>query len=350
MAKLVASPRTPLSRAARAPSSALLVSALTVAAPSGPAQAAPNKKAAAAHLDALDAVLQPVWAAEGRLVSPRIGLAADEAPCAAYSAAAATLHGGPIALDSSLRAALEATLTERAEVCEELGVPMLKLLNEAVMTEAKLREADGLYLQLLTELQRLDDEDSAQQAAFAKKHGVEAPPRRGRPETATPGLAELPATGTGFEPVLVAQASLAHHNLMMSYILEAKAAMNVLLAIPPAPGAPIAEALPKAVGKVARARSGCDTAGAWFEDTALLDACVSATNTYSRLLSGPLADLSLDCADNRWGRRTLARVNLILRDLQSDMPLADRAGEAGSAAFQQAWHLGAAPPAPAPKD
>ncbi len=327
-------------RAARAHGLVLLLGAFAAPAAAAPAKAT---EAAAAHLAAIDALFQPARQAEQLLIAPRIGPVERAAPCAAAAALVEALRGAGPGLEGPLRAEAQASAAARAEACETLGAPLLKLLADRTMTEAKLREADALYLQLLTELQQLDDEDNRRRAAFAKKSGVEAAPWTRPPESKGQGLGELPPTGTGFEPLLVAQAARAHHKLMISYMIEAKAAMETLVQIPAAPGAPIAEALPKAVGKVARARSGCDEAGAWFEDSSLLDACAKVTNTYSRLLSGPLADLSLDCAEDRWRRRTQARVRVMVEEVQADLPSAEQISGAASGTFQEAWGLRALP-------
>lgn len=322
--------------AARAAASALLLAAAPAAAAPRPSAPAP---APAAQLQAFDAWVRPARQAEQALIVPRPGAAPAEGPCAAARAAAETLRAPEPGADGPLRAAAQASAAARAEVCEALGAPMLQLLADRSMTEAKLREADALYLKLLEELQQIDDEDNVARAAFAKRHGIEAAPWVRPPEAKLPGLGELPPTGTGFEPITVVHAARAHHDLMISTMIEAKTAMNALLSTPVAPGAPIAEALPKTVGKVARARSGCEEAGAWFEDSALLDACVKVTNTYSRILSGPYADLSLDCAEDRWGRRTQARVRLMVEEVQADLPTAERVSGEASRAFQQTWGL-----------
>ncbi|MBL8616403.1 MAG: hypothetical protein JNM72_12380 [Deltaproteobacteria bacterium] len=283
---------------------------------------------------------------------------ATKASCAQIDAAANSMAAEvPFIKDGSLRDAITAALRGSAELCREDYVAVAQLLNSAAMTEARLKEADAVYMAALAEEQALHDQVRVAQAAFAKRHHfvlVEPPPL----ELPKPALPPLPETGLGFEDHVIAATALSHHNHMLGQMNAAIEATNTLLSAPIQPGAPLAEALPNVVTKVARARTACDEAGPWFDDETLLEACVKLTNGLSRLLSGPMAELSLLTAEPKWSAGKAKKANAYIAEINGELPIYVALVQPAADKFQASWGSkelmafqqaqGAAEPTPAP--
>ena len=262
---------------------------------------------------------------------------ATKAACAQLDAAATAMAAElPFIKDTSLRDAIAAALRGGAELCREDYVAVAQQLTVSAMTEARLKDADAVYMGALAEEQALHDQVRVAQAAFAKRHRfalVEPPPL----ELPRPALPPLPETGLGFEDQVLAAAALSHHNHMLAQMNAAIEATNTLLAAPIQPGAPLAEALPTVVTKVARARTACDDAGPWFDDETLLEACVKLTNGLSRLLSGPMAELSLLAAEDKWSGGKAKKANAYIAEINGELPIYVALVQPAADKFQATW-------------